>query len=40
MTTQVSRKDLYDQVWAEPMTHVAKKYGLSGRGLAKLTGAS
>lgn len=25
MATQVSRKDLYDQVWAEPMTHVARK---------------
>ncbi len=32
----VNRKDLYDQVWAEPMTKVARKYGLSDRGLAKL----
>jgi len=36
MVAEVSRKDLYDQVWAAPMTKVAKQYGLSDRGLAKL----
>lgn len=30
-----SRQELYDLVWAEPMTVVAKRLGLSGRGLAK-----
>lgn len=30
-----SRQELYDLVWAEPMTLVAKRLGLSGRGLAK-----
>ena len=32
----LTRESLYQQVWAEPMTHVAKAYGLSDRGLAKL----
>jgi len=32
----LSRVELYAQVWAEPMTKVARKYGLSDRGLAKL----
>ncbi|MGO9312131.1 MAG: hypothetical protein ACLQBD_28580 [Syntrophobacteraceae bacterium] len=34
--SEVSRKELYDQVWAEPMLKVAKKYGISGVGLAKI----
>ena len=32
----LSREELYVQVWAEPMTKLAHKYGLSDRGLAKL----
>ncbi|HEY0980623.1 MAG TPA: hypothetical protein VGE80_00755, partial [Schlesneria sp.] len=35
-TTQVTRKELYDQVWSEPMLHVAKRYGISDVGLAKI----
>lgn len=35
-STQVSRKELYDQVWSEPMLHVAKRYGISDVGLAKI----
>lgn len=31
-----SRSELYEQVWSEPMTKVAPKYGLSDVGLAKL----
>lgn len=31
-----ARETLYKQVWSRPMIHVAKEYGLSGRGLAKL----
>ncbi|UFN51585.1 hypothetical protein LPC08_25310 (plasmid) [Roseomonas sp. OT10] len=30
-----SRKELYDQVWREPMTRVAERYGVSGVALAK-----
>ncbi len=33
---EISRKELYRQVWAEPMVKVAKSYGLSDRGLAKI----
>ena len=32
----VSRRDPYDQVWNEPVTRLAKKYGLSDVGLAKI----
>ncbi len=30
------RKELYDQVWAEPMRTLAPKYGMSDVGLAKI----
>ncbi len=30
------RADLFDQVWAEPVTHVAKRMGISGVALAKI----
>ncbi len=36
MVKPISRTDLYNLVWSEPMTHIAKKYGLSDRGMAKL----
>jgi hypothetical protein len=37
MTIQApTREHLYEQVWSRPMIHVAKDYGLSDRGLAKL----
>jgi hypothetical protein len=29
------RVTLYEQVWSQPVQHVAKTYGISGRGLAK-----
>lgn len=32
----ISRKALYDRVWDTPMSRLAKEYGLSDRGLAKL----
>jgi len=32
---KISRKDLYDLVWAEPMTTVSKRFGLSDNGLRK-----
>lgn len=33
---QISRQELYDLVWSEPMTKLAKRYGLSDVGLAKI----
>ncbi len=36
MTEPLNRKALYDLVWKKPMVDVAKEYGLSDRGLAKL----
>ena len=35
-TTGVTRRKLYEMVWREPVEDVAAKFGLSGRGLAKL----
>jgi hypothetical protein len=32
---KVSRRELYEQVWAVPMARLAKEYGLSDSGLAK-----
>jgi hypothetical protein len=32
----LSREDLYERVWSEPVERLAKTWGLSGRGLAKL----
>lgn len=32
----LTREGLYEQVWAEPMMSLAKKYGLSDVGLAKI----
>jgi hypothetical protein len=34
--TELSREELYTQVWAEPMIKLARRYGLSDRGLAKI----
>jgi hypothetical protein len=32
----VSREDLYQQVWAKPMSRLATEYAISDRGLAKV----
>jgi hypothetical protein len=32
----VSREELYRQVWETPMSRLAKQYGLSDNGLAKI----
>jgi len=32
----LSREQLYELVWSKPMQHLAKEYGLSDRGMAKL----
>lgn len=34
--TKISREDLYRQVWQTPMIQLAKSYGVSDQGLAKL----
>lgn len=34
--TELTRDALYAQVWAEPMMKLARQYGLSDRGLAKI----
>lgn len=38
MSTSVTlkREELYEQVWTEPVIHVAAKYGLTGNGLKKI----
>jgi len=35
-TVELTREELYAQVWAEPMSKLAQRYGLSDRGLAKI----
>ena len=32
----ITRQDLYEMVWSEPMSSVAKRYDISDRGLAKI----
>jgi len=32
----LSRKELYDLVWSEPMMRLARRYGISDVGLAKI----
>ena len=36
MPIVISRKDLYERVWAEPIQKLSKEYGLSDVGLAKV----
>ena len=35
-TQEVTRKELYDLVWENPMSKLAKKYNLSDNGLRKV----
>ncbi len=35
-TVKIGRRELYEQVWTEPMTKLSKRYGLSDVGLAKI----
>ncbi|HSB70086.1 MAG TPA: hypothetical protein VLT62_12200 [Candidatus Methylomirabilis sp.] len=35
-TIRLTRQELYERVWAEPVESLAKSWGLSGRGLAKV----
>jgi hypothetical protein len=32
---RVTRGELYEKVWSEPMVKIAKEFGISDRGLAK-----
>lgn len=32
---ELTRKELYDLVWSEPMTTLCKRFGLSDNGLRK-----
>jgi hypothetical protein len=34
--TRITRKELYEQVWTEPITKLSKRYGVSDVGLAKI----
>ncbi len=36
MTRNLTREELYELVWAKPMTHVAKQLGVSDLMLGKL----
>ena len=36
MPIDISRRDLYERVWAEPIQKLSKEYGLSDVGLAKV----
>jgi hypothetical protein len=35
-TTRLSREELYNRVWSEPIQRLSKQFGLSDRGLTKL----
>ena len=35
-TIKITRKDLYNLVWSEPMRHLAKRHGISDVGMAKI----
>ena len=35
MSMTLTRKELYDRVWSEPMQRLSKEFGLSDVGLAK-----
>jgi hypothetical protein len=35
MSVTLTRQDLYDRVWAEPVDTLAKEYGLSNVGLGQ-----
>lgn len=35
---QVTREDLYEQVWREPMLRVAERHGVSSSFLARVVG--
>lgn len=36
MSVRVTREELYQLVWSQPMVHAAKQFSISGNGLAKI----
>lgn len=36
IAVEVTREELFRQVWETPMTRLAAKYGITGNGLAKI----
>ena len=38
-TTEISREDLYEKIWATPIDHLAKEFGVSGSYLARVCSA-
>ncbi len=36
LASRYNREEIYKEIWAEPIQHVAKRYGLSDVGLAKV----
>jgi len=36
MKTEITRKELYDLIWSQPMIHLAKEFNLSDNGLRKI----
>jgi hypothetical protein len=36
ISTKISRRELYEQVWSVPMWTLGRKYGLSDVGLGKI----
>jgi hypothetical protein len=37
--SEISREDLYEQVWTTPINHLAEKFGVSGSYLARVCSA-
>ncbi len=33
---RITRSELYAKIWSEPMVKIAKEFGISDRGLAKI----
>jgi len=36
LASKYDRKKIYDEIWSEPIQHVAKRYNISDVGLAKV----
>ena len=36
LMTKYNREKIYEEIWSEPIQHVAKRYGISDVGLAKV----
>jgi hypothetical protein len=36
LASRYDRQNIYDEIWSEPIQHVAKRYGMSDVGFAKI----